>query len=213
MLKTQEIMALAAMKSDRTCENNKIYEIEKALIDACSPTLAGVKVGNLFACDFSSAREAAFHVDRIRCTLCRKNIGIRIVRWNGKRALIYVYRVDKLDEIMADTKVREFMQEKGYDFSGDCVSCLANRLAKGGREEICDFPHEIGVFLGYPLEDVLGYIENKGRNSKLTGYWKVYGDANEARRVFSCFKKCTEIYQRMYAAGKGIGHLAVGSRV
>lgn len=27
-----------------------------------------------------------------------------------------------------------------------------------------DFPHEIGLFLGYPVDDVTGFIQNKGRN-------------------------------------------------
>ena len=41
------------------------------------------------------------------------------------------------------------------------------------------FPHEIGIFLGYPLADVAGFIRNKGRNCKCIGTWKVYGDAFE----------------------------------
>ena len=35
-----------------------------------------------------------------------------------------------------------------------------------------DFPHEIGVFLGYPLTDVVGFIENQGRNFTCCGCWK-----------------------------------------
>ncbi len=186
-----------------------IYEIERALVDACAPTLAGMKVGNLFAYDFSSAREASFHVGRLKYVLCQKNIGIRIVHWNGKRALIYVYRRDELEAVLQDDEVRAFMEDMGYDFSKDCVGCLASRLSRRGIS--CDFPHEIGVFLGYPLEDVLGYIENKGRNSKLTGYWKVYGDTGKAVSMFSHFKRCTEEYKSMYAKGKSIGQLAVGS--
>ncbi len=42
------------------------------------------------------------------------------------------------------------------------------------------FPHEIGLFLGYPPEDVCGYIRNKGKCQKCTGHWQVYGDENFA---------------------------------
>ncbi len=28
-----------------------------------------------------------------------------------------------------------------------------------------EFPHEIGLFLGYPLHDVIGFIFNRGKNS------------------------------------------------
>lgn len=36
------------------------------------------------------------------------------------------------------------------------------------------FPHEIGLFLSYPPEDVRGFIEHKGHESKCEGCWKVY---------------------------------------
>ena len=38
-----------------------------------------------------------------------------------------------------------------------CIVKLIGRL-----QENEGFPHEIGLFLGYPPEDVLGFIENKG---------------------------------------------------
>lgn len=37
-----------------------------------------------------------------------------------------------------------------------------------------DFPHEMGILLGYPVEDVEGFIINNGKNELYTGYWKVY---------------------------------------
>ena len=46
------------------------------------------------------------------------------------------------------------------------------------------FPHEIGVILGYPLEDVKGYMENGGQKCLLNGYWKVYNNPEEAKRKF-----------------------------
>ena len=45
----------------------------------------------------------------------------------------------------------------------------------------CAFPHEIGLFLGYPFEDVMGFIENKGENYLCSGCWKVYSCEQDAR--------------------------------
>ena len=42
-----------------------------------------------------------------------------------------------------------------------------------------DFPHEIGLLLGYPPEDVSGFIENGGKNFLCSGYWKVYKGRQE----------------------------------
>ncbi len=53
-----------------------------------------------------------------------------------------------------------------------------------------EFPHEIGIFLGYPLEDVDGFITHQGENCKLCGCWKVYGNVEQARRTFANYEKC-----------------------
>ena len=54
------------------------------------------------------------------------------------------------------------------------------------------FPHEIGIFLGYPLEDVVGFITNNGCNYKYSGCWKVYGDETYSRRLFAQYKSCKQ---------------------
>ena len=72
-----------------------------------------------------------------------------------------------------------------------------------------EFPHEVGLFLSYPPEDVKGFIENHAANAKCTGVWKVYGDEKKARELFARFKKCTEIYCALWEAGSGIEQLAV----
>ena len=51
------------------------------------------------------------------------------------------------------------------------------------------FPHEIGLFLGYPAEDVQGFIRNCAAKPKLVGAWKVYGDAEVAKKKFASYKK------------------------
>ena len=69
-------------------------------------------------------------------------------------------------------------------------------------EDDMAFPHEIGVFLGYPLQDVIGFIENKGMNSKYTGLWKVYGDRDESMKMFAKFRKCTDVYGELWRSGR-----------
>ena len=49
------------------------------------------------------------------------------------------------------------------------------------------FPHEIGVFLGYPASDVEQFIEQDGQNYKMNGYWKVYDHVMDSARIFSAY--------------------------
>ena len=76
-------------------------------------------------------------------------------------------------------------------------------------EALLTSDEEIGLFLGYPLCDVLGYIKNRGQNSKLTGWWQVYGDEAEAARLFSRFRKCRDVYSRLWSEGRSVQQLTV----
>ena len=98
------------------------------------------------------------------------------------------------------------LKERGYctDTSEKCVVQLIRRLC-----EYEEFPHEIGLFLGYPPEDVCGFIENKAGGCKCAGCWKVYGDADAARKTFAKYKKCSGVYAALYANGTSIERLTV----
>ena len=78
--------------------------------------------------------------------------------------------------------------------------------------DIDAFPHEIGVFLGYPLEDVLGFIENGGRNCLYCGCWKVYANECAALEAFVRSEKCKSVYQRLFASGCPLSKLTVAAR-
>ena len=71
--------------------------------------------------------------------------------------------------------------------------------------------NEIGIFLGYPLADVKGFIENAGKNSKCSGCWKVYCNECEAIKTFKKFEKCKKVYQKLWLQGRSIAKLTVAA--
>ena len=106
-------------------------------------------------------------------------------------------------------RIRQFLQGCGYrDFSAEgALAHLARRIAENGGE----FPHEIGLFLGYPLGDVQGFITHRGQNCKCTGCWKVYCNEQEAQKQFCRFAKCRSIYCRLYQEGTDPSRLTVAA--
>ena len=72
-----------------------------------------------------------------------------------------------------------------------------------------EFPHEVGLFLSYPPEDVAGFIANNARRCKCAGLWKVYGDEKKARRMFHAYKTCTADYCRHLRSGRPLEELVV----
>ena len=134
---------------------------------------------------------------------------MRLLQLGPDRALIYVYRIRRLVRDLADPEIRQFLADCGYrDFSMEgALAHLARRIMEKGGE----FPHEIGLFLGYPLGDVKGFIKHRGQHCKCTGCWKVYCDEREARRQFCRFEKCRSIYCRLYREGRALSRLTVAA--
>ena len=107
-----------------------------------------------------------------------------------------------------DGLLRAFLTSYGYeDFS------IESALGTLARHMICgeSFPHEIGVFLDYPLADVAAFIENEGRNCRCVGCWKAYSNIDEARRLFALYRKCRDVYMACYQRGFGVARLTVAA--
>lgn len=84
---------------------------------------------------------------------------------------------------------------------------LKRRFSSGNQ-----FPHEIGIFMGYPAYDVCQFIENCGRNYLCCGTWKVYSQEEKARCFFARVRKCAEIYRKALENGMSIDRLTVSVR-
>lgn len=179
---------------------------EEIFIRYCSPTLAGIKTANLFSCRFEDEKEMRESVRRLNVILVKKGIRVVPLRFHEGCALIYAYRPSKLLQDLQQADACSLLKERGYvsEAPERCIVQLIRRLADGG-----EFPHEIGLFLGYPPEDVCGFIENKAGGYKCVGEWKVYGDVDQAREIFAKYRKCTEVYCTQFAQGKSIERLTV----
>lgn len=180
--------------------------LDKHLVAHCSPTLAGLKSANIFNYSFKSIKLLELQLELLRADLHPKGVSLRVLRRSGKRALIYVYRSTRVQEELQRQGVLDFLSNYGYetDRLDPCLRYLGVRISSH-----LEFPHEIGLFLGYPLDDVKGFIVNKGRNSRCCGCWKVYCNECEAQKRFAQFEKCKSIYWDLFNCGKSVVQLTV----
>jgi hypothetical protein len=179
---------------------------EDYIIEYCAPTLAGIKTGSIFTCPCTDREALTQSIRQLNRLFRDKGLKLIPLRFSDKKALIYLYRPKRLWADLADAAAAALLKQQGYntDTCQHCVAQLARRL-KDQR----DFPHEIGLFLGYPPEDVCGFIENRACGCKCVGCWKVYGDEAAARKKFNQYKKCTRIYREQWQKGRTIERLAV----
>lgn len=176
------------------------------IVRNCAPTLAGIKTGSLFNVSISS--DSDFKKDIISFNRSMREKGVRIIPLKicETYALIYLYRPDMLGRDLSDPMAASILKRFGYSLnsSDSCVAGLVRRLKSSPM-----FPHEIGLFLGYPPADVDGFIKSPNEGFCEVGYWKVYSDAEKARRVFRRYKQCTEEYGRMLRSGRTLEQLVV----
>ncbi|MBR1821455.1 MAG: DUF3793 family protein [Clostridia bacterium] len=181
--------------------------LEQALITHGAPTLARLKTGNLFNLACPDADCLAEEIVCLTPVLREKGVELTVLREKDGRYLLYLYRVQALEAALSDADTRQFLRAYGYPAgcsASEAVERLRRRLGESD-----EFPHEIGVFLGYPLSDIRGFICNEGRNCLCCGCWKVYSEPERALKLFARYRKCTEAYVRLFAAGCPLSRLTV----
>lgn len=174
-----------------------------------APTLLGIKCASLFSLS-SSEFDLDFHSQYFNRRTAAMGLASRILCRCKNRSLILVYSREQLAKRLSDSAVRAILERYGYTSDmtvGECLDRLSERIGDSGS-----FPHEIGVFLGYPVEDVVGFIENKGENFKLCGAWKVYGSVENARRTFADYDRCRNFLCNKLNGGADIYQTLVHSK-
>ena len=163
-----------------TCE-----KFESVMGYHCSPVLMGMKPANLV----SFSKEKMPELPEIICG-CRKHY------------LLLVYRPDMLQEYLKQDEAKKLLLQDVYNIDSSLDEMIARLKERFFHKT--EFPHEIGLFLGYPIEDVKGFRKFGGSGCKMCGYWKVYDDVEQARRIFDSYDKCREFTAAQIRAGYSI---------
>lgn len=176
------------------------------IIRYCAPTLAGIKTGSLFSLRVSSEVDFRRDISLFNRSVSKKGVRIIPLKVCEKYVLIYLYRPDMLDKDLSYPMATAILKRFGYEMKNTdrCVVDLVKRINSSA-----EFPHEIGLFLGYPPSDVEGFIRNPNEGFFEVGYWKVYSDVESARSAFRRYKDCTDEYGRMLKAGRTLEQLVV----
>mgnify|MGYP002594635209 CR=1 FL=1 len=178
-----------------------LRDLEYTLAFHGAPALAGIKPADLVAWGSPQVCMGTLLED-YRRQLSRCGIQLRLLCSCRPRCLILVYRPERLAAQLARPQVRALLAREGYQAGypcGSCGQCVARLVQRLRTEE--DFPHEVGLFLGYPAEDVEGFRLHRGRDYKLCGCWKVYSDVEGARQCFRRYDRCRAALCRRVRAG------------
>lgn len=164
----------------------------------CAPLLIGIKMSNLLILDCELRDELLSLLSGTEIT------AYELFEFGGK-SYYFLYCEEDLEAYLSLPEIKDILFREGYQKFGlselFCRFCFRYQEYTKGRME---FPHEMGAFLGYPAEDVTGFIENDGKNFLYSGYWKVYDRVSEKKLLFQQFERAREIVIEMVSCGWNI---------
>lgn len=177
---------------------------EEVLVSHAAPVLAGIKPSALLSFPRKQYPALPALVKRFARLLGGKGVALEIVCRCERHRLLFVYRPSLLRERLREPEVRACLCRFGYPGGGfsPVMRRLRSRLREGNG-----FPHEVGLFLGYPPRDVLAFLGELPAPCRLCGYWKVYFDEENARRVFALYDRCRAVYREAYRSGRSVPEL------
>ncbi len=163
----------------------------------CAPCLKQVKMANMFHVSRISFPHAKEMVLEYNDKLKNKGLEFRILQAEKPRITFYLFSTKEIEKVLNQPVIQSFLQNLGYPT--DSVSACLDHLET--RMEEASYPHEIGIFLGYPYEDVLGFIHHKPCCG--VGAWKVYDAMNleRSQALFALFDRIRN--QFIYAVENG----------
>ncbi|MBQ8983327.1 MAG: DUF3793 family protein [Lachnospiraceae bacterium] len=180
--------------------DNCLCQVEMQLAIHCAPLLQGIKLSNLVKLTQAQSEELCRHIRQ-------SGLSVWFLSYEQDGNQVLLFRRDQMQAFLNKSRIQKVLRRFGYhDYSlASVMTRLSSHMKdyKDGRQE---FPHELGILLGYPICDVLAYMENHGENYKCCGYWKVYHDPSSALRRFAAFNEARDTAVTNVLRGCGYFH-------
>lgn len=116
-----------------------------------------------------------------------------ITTYDGGKRVLFINK-KSIERVLSSKKCINFLKFVGYPSEyklNDYIDELVFRL------QCEEFPHEIGVFLGYPLKDVLGFMGYGNKELVEIKNWRIYGDKDVSYKVYNSFMRDKAIMKDM----------------
>ena len=159
-------------------------ELLRFLLVKTAAVRRGVKPGELLRVRHCYS---GVNTEGMRVCLYRSDIygilGLDYVELKVEEAssLVLFYNPSALGATLAEPRNARWLARMGYPAAGAAPTPLPKMLAHlVRRAALCDLPHEVGVFIGYPLKDVAGFMRHIPATPVHHGAWRVYGGVEES---------------------------------
>ena len=171
--------------------------LEVKIANQCAPVLAGVKPSNMLVLENK-------HIRDVVRVLEGTGLSWRCLYAGEEKNIWLLYRKEAMEETVLGKEQMLFLREWGYeeDTLERMLMKFSQRFRQYRKDKNLPFPHEMGVFLGYPMADVKGFIKYEGKNYLYCGYWKVYENVEERKELFRTYEEIRKVFVEEARKGK-----------
>lgn len=169
----------------------------------CSEVLTGIKPANLVSivnrqrpCGRNLYDLWLTHHDQLSSKI--DSIRFTVLQTRNRALLLFCYNPEHLEQHLAHLGIRAILASAGYDIrikSDALLLELRSRINQSGV-----FPHEIGLFIGYPAKDVAAFMGMVKLPFSCQGPWKIFGDPNRSLCLADDFRRSRRNMEKQLAA-------------
>jgi hypothetical protein len=171
-----------------SCGGSSLYNTAIRIVLTAAPVLLGTKPsctltlskhekGIVLYSDWLRHKRILFRDSRLR----------QFVLYNDEEyVLLLLYDKKKLENVIFSSSISDFLEELGYSKG----TSLEDTLFTLRKRFLSAIPHEIGVFLGIPLKDVMGFMGMNGLKLSTVSGWQIYGDTCESSLLHEHYENC-----------------------
>ncbi|BES64656.1 DUF3793 family protein [Gottschalkiaceae bacterium SANA] len=117
-----------------------------------------------------------------RCVMLRDCIEFKVITRRKDQLSIFIFNRESMRRSLSNRYALDHLQKLGYPLEFDVDEYISMLVGKLKGDNL--FPHEIGFFLGYPVKDVLGFMNMLNLPHTKTMGWRMYGDTKESEVLY-----------------------------
>jgi len=185
-LDTKHLAELIAWAKDKTSQNNNLF-----LVESLAPLVWGIKPSVLLNVSLENELEWK---EFERLFTQQKALQIKKIRKLNGRLQVIFYQREILDSVLRQKPIQDFLRTLSYPKQYSLkayLSLLKHRITS------LEFPHEVGVFLGYPLKDVLSFMGLLPLPYRKTQGWRIYGDESPSNEVYEKYRQARSMMRKL----------------
>jgi hypothetical protein len=170
----------------------------------CSEVLAGVKPANLISL-VNRTRPCGRNLFQLWQTMqqqaVKRLVGLDflVLQTKDRALMLLCYDKSQLNNHLDHAGIRTLLHKAGYHRDATLNSLLdelKRRVADQGS-----FPHEIGLFIGYPAKDVAAFMGLIKLPFTCQGPWKIFGNPDQSLCLAEQYRCCRTTMTKLLASG------------